>query len=135
MTNKHWTQLTLFECWNLFLDHCPVKLDLTATRNLVTFVRGAVEALLFNDQRAITLPGSQPIALLPEASQEQPKRRPWHSRRERLNRLISTAWEQGHHTYDAIIGFVRQETAYKGRPGFGCSKRAIANWKRAQGLL
>ena len=60
---------------------------------------------------------------------KKPKRRPWHKRRQQLQRALTAAWEEGHRTYPALIESVRQQT------GKGCSRRAIATFKRERGLI
>ncbi|PIB06279.1 hypothetical protein AMR42_15100 [Limnothrix sp. PR1529] len=136
---KPWHQYTLSETWAVIVDHCPVKFDPTAARNLAAFAfsaiatlaQGAIALALPPALEPIALPSSEPIALLPAAPpvpitpQNQP-RRPWATRTAQLDRAIAAAWEAGHTTYDAAIAFVRVTT------GKGCSRRAIARWKAAQ---
>lgn len=132
---KPWYNLTIAEAWGIFLDHCPVKVDLRAARNLAAFAFGAVAVL--TDRAIAALPGrevqqlrgQEPIGLLPESvliPQNRP-RKPWATRSAQLNHAIAAAWRAGYNTYDAAIGFVRATT------GKGCSRRAIARWKASQG--
>ena len=43
--------------------------------------------------------------------------------------LLDEAWAQGNTTYPALMQYVKTQT------GSACSRRAIANWKRARGLI
>ncbi|ERN41339.1 hypothetical protein KR51_00019060 [Rubidibacter lacunae KORDI 51-2] len=72
---------------------------------------------------------SRAIASLRVEEPPAPKPRGKRRRTLQLDTLIAEAWAQGIQVYERIIEFVRD------RSGVGCSRRAIARWKRENGLL
>jgi len=50
------------------------------------------------------------------------------NRKQLTEGLLDEAWQQGHTTYAAMMGYVETHT------GKGCSKRVIADWKKSRQL-
>jgi hypothetical protein len=75
--------------------------------------------------------GVQRIAgALPPASQRclPGVKRPHWQRSATVETVLRTAWAEGQYRYSELIETVRQQT------GQGCSRRAIARFKRVHGL-
>jgi hypothetical protein len=144
MEIQRWQHLTLGELYRIgiakfrqvrrkFQTYSPVKVDLTATRNLLS----VVSPLLISPILYI-LEGFRENRLLPQAVEDEPNKlllpsssealaphaqhKPWHRRTERVNQVLIQAWALGFHTYKQLIEQVRCRT------GMGCSKRAIARF-------
>lgn len=43
--------------------------------------------------------------------------------------LLDEAWQQGHTTYSALIGYVKDKS------GMGCSKKTVSAWKKSRMLI
>lgn len=144
METQSWQHLTLGELYRggiakfrqvrrNFQTYSPVKVDLTAARNLW----GVVSPLLISPILYV-LEGFRENRLLPQAVEDDPNKllmlspskalaptaqhKPWYRRTERVNQVLMQAWALGFHTYKQLIEQVRYRT------GMGCSKRAIARF-------
>lgn len=111
--------------------YSPVKLDLTAARNLWSVLRPQLIAPLlyvlqgFKEHQRLPQAGEgeDEPRNLPLLSPAPPTRhKPWHRRTKRVNQALTHAWGLGFHTYSQLIEQVRLQT------GRGCSKRAIARF-------
>jgi hypothetical protein len=113
MEIQSWQHLTLGELYRggiakfrqvrrKFQTYSPVKVDLTAARNL------------WDEPNKLLLPSSS------KALESPAQHKPWHRQTERVNQVLMQAWALGFHTYKQLIEQVRYRT------GMGCSKRAIA---------
>ncbi len=140
MEAQSWQHLTLGELYRTGIarfrqirrtlqNYSPVKLDLTATRNLWSVVSPLlITPILY------VLEGFRENRLLPQAVEDEPhnlpllspalrtSHKPWYRRTERVNQVLMQAWALGFHTYSQLIEQVRYRT------GMGCSKRAIARF-------
>jgi hypothetical protein len=144
METQSWQHLTLGELYRTgiakfrqvrrnFQTYSPVKVDLTAARNLWNVVNPLlISPLLY------VLEGFRENRLLPQAVEDAPNKllmpssskalapliqhKPWYRRTERVNQVLIQAWALGFHTYKQLIEQVRYRT------GMGCSKRAIARF-------
>jgi hypothetical protein len=144
METKSWKHLTLGELYRggiakfrqarrNFQTYSPVKVDLTAARNLWSVVSPLLISPILH-----VLEGFRENRLLPQAVEDDPKKlllpsaskalapltqhKPWYRRTERVNQVLMQAWALGFHTYTQLIEQVRYRT------GMGCSKRAIARF-------
>jgi hypothetical protein len=144
MEAQSWQHLTLGELYRggiakfrqvrrNFQIYSPVKVDLTAARNLWSVVS---PLLIF--PILYVLEGFGKNRLLPQTVEDEPQKlllpssskalappaqhKPWHRRTERMNQVLMQAWALGFHTYKQLIEQVRYRT------GMGCSKRAIARF-------
>jgi hypothetical protein len=118
--------------------YSPVKLDLTAARNLWGVVSPRLIAPFL-----YVLEGLKEHQRLPQAGEREEgaphpllspapptRHKPWHRRTERVNLALLQAWGLGFHTYSQLIEQVRLQT------GRGCSKRAIARFiKKSREML
>jgi hypothetical protein len=140
METETWKHITLGELYRngvakfrqarrSFKQYSPLKLDLTAARNLWGAISPLVMAPILH-----VLEGFRPDRLLPpvvDATAEEmtPKalapsipRKPWHRRTELVHQTLMKAWELGYRTYAQLIEQVRLLT------GKGCSKRAVSRF-------
>lgn len=144
MEAQSWQHLTLGELYRTgiakfrqvrrkFQTYSPVKVDLTAARNLW----GVVSPLLISPILYV-LEGFRENRLLPQAAADEPNKlllpspckalaptaqhKPWYRRTEQVNQVLMQVWALGYHTYSQLIEQVRYRT------GMGCSKRAIARF-------
>lgn len=139
MQDKHWKDLTLGECAQLgkakmrqtrrFVKrYSPIKVDVTALGNIWDAIAPHVLApilYLFQPAEPQQLPPGEEaqLALAPA------KNRPWHRRTAKLEAVLAEGWAQGIQSYSKLLAYVKETT------GKGCSKRAIARFKRERGLI
>jgi hypothetical protein len=73
-----------------------------------------------------TINNSGFISPIPTVQRERAVKKPWASRTQKLNELLTTAAEilGDLFTYSRAIAYVRAVT------GKGCSKRAVSRWKQ-----
>jgi hypothetical protein len=112
-----------------FKQYSPLKLDLTAARNLW----GAISLLVMAPILHV-LEGFRPDRLLPPVADTTTEdltqkaitpsipHKPWYRRTERVHQALMKAWELGYRTYAQLIEQVRLWT------GKGCSKRAVSRF-------
>lgn len=139
MQDKHWKDLTLGECAQLaklkarqtrrFVKrYSPIKVDLVALGNIWEAVAPHILAPIL-----YLLQPSEPQQLPPGVESQSAlapaKNRPWYRRTAKLEAVLAEAWEQGIQSYSKLLAYVKQST------GKGCSKRAIARFKRERGLI
>jgi hypothetical protein len=139
METETWKHITLGELYRSgvakarqarrsFNQYSPLKLDLTAARNLWGAISPLVMAPILH-----VLEGFRPDRLLPpvvETTEDvTPKalapsipNKPWYRRTERVHQALMKAWELGYRTYAQLIEQVRLWT------GKGCSKRAVSRF-------
>jgi hypothetical protein len=139
METETWKHITLGELYRngvakvrqarrSFKQYSPLKLDLTAARNLW----GAISPLVMAPILHI-LEGFRPDRLLPpvvdttedltqKALAPSIPHKPWYRRTERVHQALIKAWELGYRTYAQLIEQVRLWT------GKGCSKRAVSRF-------
>jgi hypothetical protein len=139
METETWKHITLGELYRSgvakvrqarrsFTQYSPLKLDLTAARNLWGAISPLVMAPILH-----VLEGFRPDRLLPpvvditedltqKALVPSIPHKPWHRRTERVHQALMKAWELGYRTYAQLIEQVRLWT------GKGCSKRAVSRF-------
>jgi hypothetical protein len=139
METETWKHITLGELYRngiakarqarrSFKQYSPLKLDLTAARNLWSAISPLVMAPILH-----VLEGFRPDRLLPPVADTTedltPKaltpsipHKPWYRRTERVHQALMKAWELGYRTYAQLIEQVRLWT------GKGCSKRAVSRF-------
>jgi hypothetical protein len=140
METETWKHITLGELYRSgvakarqarrsFKQYSPLKLDLTAARNLWGAISPLVMAPILH-----VLEGFRPDRLLPpivDATAEDLTQKalapsiphkPWYCRTERVHQSLMKAWELGYRTYAQLIEQVRLWT------GKGCSKRAVSRF-------
>jgi hypothetical protein len=139
METETWKHITLDELYRSgiakarqarrsFKQYSPLKLDLTAARNLWGAISPLVMAPILH-----VLEGFRPGRLLPPVVDTTedltPKvlapsipHKPWYRRTERVHQALMKAWELGYRTYAQLIEQVRLWT------GKGCSKRAVSRF-------
>lgn len=81
-----------------------------------------------NEDKDLELPPAREQLALPPAAEES-KHRPHWKRSTKLFQLFDAAWAETKRSYSGLIAYVKEQT------GKGCSRRAIANWKRSRGLI
>jgi hypothetical protein len=120
--------------------HSPVwmnvELNGEALKHLWETFNGAIAAPILyflqgtGDRRLLAPAEVQPLEEpTVTVSSEVSKKKPHWKRTEAVFRVLSEAWEFGAKTYTQLMAAVKEAT------GKGCSKRAIANWKRERGLI
>jgi hypothetical protein len=147
METEPWKHITLGELYRSgiakfrkarrsFKHYSPLKLDLTATRNLWGKLSPLVMAPIL-----YVLEGFRPDRLLPPvvdtAAEDSTQtaiapsipHKPWHRRTERVHQALMKAWELGYRTYAQLIEQVRLWT------GKGCSKRAVSRFIKERRAL
>jgi hypothetical protein len=139
METETWKHITLGELYRSgvakvrqarrsFKQYSPLKLDLTAARNLWGAISPLVMAPILH-----VLEGFRPDRLLPpvadttedltqKALASSIPHKPWYRRTERVHQALMKAWELGYRTYAQLIEQVRLWT------GKGCSKRAVSRF-------
>ncbi|MFM7447591.1 MAG: hypothetical protein ACKO24_03205 [Leptolyngbyaceae cyanobacterium] len=139
METETWKHITLGELYRSgvtkfrkarrsFKQYSPLKLDLTAARNLWGAISPLVMAPILH-----VLEGFRPDRLLPpvvdttedltpKALAPSIPHKPWYRRTERVHQALMQAWELGYRTYAQLIEQVRLWT------GKGCSKRAVSRF-------
>jgi hypothetical protein len=139
METETWKHVTLGELYRSgvakvrqarrsFKQYSPLKLDLTAARNLWGAISPLVMAPILH-----VLEGFRPDRLLPpvadttedltqKALASSIPHKPWYRRTERVHQALMKAWELGYRTYAQLIEQVRLWT------GKGCSKRAVSRF-------
>jgi hypothetical protein len=140
METETWKHITLGELYRSgvakarqarrsFKQYSPLKLDLTAARNLWGKLSPLVMAPILH-----ILEGFKSDRLLPPvvdsinedlsqtALAPSLPHKPWYRRTERVHQALIKAWELGYRTYAQLIEQVRLWT------GKGCSKRAVSRF-------
>jgi hypothetical protein len=128
--NLYQTGITKFrQARRSFKQYSPLKVDLTAARNLWGVISPLVMAPILH-----VLGGFGADRLLPpvvDTTAEDLNQRalapsrphkPWHRRTELVHQTLMKAWERGYRTYAQLIKQVRVWT------GKGCSKRAVSRF-------
>lgn len=94
------------------------------------------EALQVAESVSLYIPVSSPPesklvsqSLTPETAAEGVPSKTTQTRTDLVHTLLDEAWALGYQTYPTLINYVQRHT------GEGCSRRAIANWKKARGLV
>ncbi len=135
METQSWQHLTLDDLYRTGIakfrqvrrnlqTYSPVKVDLTAARNLW----GVVRPLLISPILYV-LEGFRENRLLPQVVEDEPQKlllpssskalassthhKPWYRRTERVNQVLMQAWELGFHTYTQLIEQVRCRTGMR----------------------
>jgi hypothetical protein len=113
-----------------------VNVPILAVLETPTISAIEMEALQVAESVSLYVPVSSPPepkpeiqSLIPEAVAEVVPLRITQTRAVLVHTLLDEAWELGYQTYPALIDYVQRHT------GEGCSRRAIANWKKARGLV
>jgi hypothetical protein len=129
-----WQEITLGQLYNGFsqglgaiASRSPVKVHLEVDTRFARALWWLLSPVL-----GMAWWGVQRIAgALPPASQRclPGVKRPHWQRTATVETVLSTAWSSGQYRYSDLIETVRDQT------GRGCSRRAIARFKRSQGLL
>jgi hypothetical protein len=70
----------------------------------------------------------QPVLQDEHTRQDTKTGQPELTRGQLIEALLDEAWGRGHITYPQLIAYVTEQT------GTGCSRRAIAAWKKQRGL-
>jgi hypothetical protein len=127
---KHWHDITLGEIVHStrqkLKEVSPVWLNVEINREFFSNLKAALK----RSPSTPHLEAQEPIALLPPAQNcKRLQQHKWLRRRLEVEAAIAAAWNAGVHCYNHLIEAVRFAT------GKGCSRRAIARWKREQGLL
>ena len=145
METETWKHITLGELYRSgvakvrqarrsFKQYSPLKLDLTAARNLWGKISPLVMAPILHVLEGFRADRLLPpvadttedltqkaIASHPESAPTIPHK-PWYRRTERVHQALMKAWELGYRTYAQLIEQVRLWT------GKGCSKRAVSRF-------
>jgi hypothetical protein len=139
METETWKHITLGELYRSgvakvrqarrsFKHYSPLKLDLTAARNLWGAISPLVLAPIlhilegFRPDRLLPLVVDTTEDLTPKSLAPSIPHKPWYRRTERVHQALMKAWELGYRTYAQLIEQVRLWT------GKGCSKRAVSRF-------
>jgi hypothetical protein len=140
METETWKHITLGELYRSgvakvrqarrsFKQYSPLKLDLTAARNLWGAISPLVMAPILHvlggfgaDRLLPPVVDTMAEDMTPKALAPSLPHKPWYRRTELVNQTLIKAWELGYRTYAQLIEQVRLWT------GKGCSKRAVSRF-------